>query len=30
MAVADRFERLADLAVHGANVPPGMIRMITG
>ncbi|HEU5362798.1 MAG TPA: aminopeptidase [Gaiellaceae bacterium] len=28
--MADRLERLADLAVHGANVQPGQILMITG
>jgi len=30
MAGADRLERLADLAVHGANVQPGQVLMITG
>ena len=29
-AGADRLERLADLAVHGANVQPGQVLMITG
>jgi aminopeptidase len=28
--MADRLERLADLAVHGANVQPGQVLMITG
>jgi aminopeptidase len=28
--MADRLERLADLAVHGANVQPGLVLMITG
>jgi aminopeptidase len=29
-AGADRLQRLADLAVHGANVQPGQVLMITG
>jgi len=28
--MADRLQRLADLAVHGANVQPGQVLMITG
>jgi aminopeptidase len=28
--MADRLERLADLAVHGANVQPGQVLMVTG
>jgi aminopeptidase len=28
--MADRLERLAELAVHGANVQPGQVLMITG
>ncbi|MGZ4290998.1 MAG: aminopeptidase [Gaiellaceae bacterium] len=28
--MADRLERLAELAVHGANVQPGQVLMVTG
>jgi aminopeptidase len=28
--MADRIERLAELAVHGANVQPGQVLMVTG